>query len=273
MVIGLLFIIFLTLWVISFVLFDRDITSPAMLLISGYTICVGTAVVSYFSFPFTYHLQTLFVMILGTVLFLIPAYAIKEIAVGKKEKVTPAVACSVVVFNLWVLLLSAALLLALIGLTLLTYVRVLQQVDPTVTYASAIPMMRNFLITHPEAATLKELLLLNQVKKIFFIGGWFLLYIYARNCAVRRSFYVDKGLLVNLFLVLGLIGTGGGRGGLVAFLIGGIGLYGFFNYVYNGARIRISLKLLLKTAGGVSQPPLSFLHSYSLRGAERGALI
>lgn len=167
MVIGLLFIIFLTLWVISFVLFDRDITSPAMLLISGYTICVGTAVVSYFSFPFTYHLQTLFVMILGTVLFLIPAYAIKEIAVGKKEKVTPAVACSVVVFNPWVLLLSAALLLALIGLTLLTYVRVLQQVDPTVTYASAIPMMRNFLIAHPEVATLKELFFLNQVKMSF----------------------------------------------------------------------------------------------------------
>lgn len=271
MVIGLLFIIFLTLWGISFVLFDRDIASPAMLLISGYMICVGTAVVSYFSFPFTYHLQTLFVMILGTVLFLFPAYAIKEIAVGKKEKVTPAVACSVVVFNPWVLLLSATLLLALIGLTLLTYVRVLQQVDPTVTYASAIPMMRNFLITHPEAATLKELLLLNQVKKIFFIGGWFLLYIYARNCAVRRSFYVDKGLLVNLFLVLGLIGTGGGRGGLVAFLVGGIGLYGFFNYVYNGARIRISLKLLLKTAGGGITAAVVFFALLFLTGRGAGS--
>lgn len=77
-------------------LFDRDITSPAMLLISGYTICVGTAVVSY---PFTYHAQTLFVMILGTVLLLIPAYAIKDISVGKEEKVMPTVARSVVVFK------------------------------------------------------------------------------------------------------------------------------------------------------------------------------
>ena len=70
-----------------------------MLLISGYTICVGTAVVTYFSYPFTYHAQTLFVMILWTVLLLIPAYAIKDISVGKEEKVLPTVARSVVVFK------------------------------------------------------------------------------------------------------------------------------------------------------------------------------
>lgn len=70
-----------------------------ILLISGYTICVGTAVVSYFSYSFTYHAQTLFVMILGPLLFPVPAYAIKKIAVGKEEKVMPTVAPSVVVFK------------------------------------------------------------------------------------------------------------------------------------------------------------------------------
>lgn len=59
-------------------------------------------------------------------------------------------------------MLSVVLLLALIALTLLTYVRVLQQFDSAVTYASAIPMMRYFLITHPEVATLKELFLLKS---------------------------------------------------------------------------------------------------------------
>ena len=53
------------------------------------------------------------------------------------------------------------------ALTLLTYVRILQQVDPAVTYVSAIPMMRYFLIAHPEVATLKELFFLNQVKMSF----------------------------------------------------------------------------------------------------------
>lgn len=63
--------------------------------------------------------------------------------------------------------MSVMLLLALIALTLLTYVRILQHVDPAVTYVSAIPMMRYFLIAHPEVATLKELFLLNQVKMSF----------------------------------------------------------------------------------------------------------
>ena len=82
-------------------------------------------------------------------------------------------------------MLSAALLLALIALTLLTYLRVLQQFDLAVTYASAIPMTRNFLITHQEAATRKDLFLLNQVKKLFNRR----VVRYAHNCAVRRSFF------------------------------------------------------------------------------------
>ena len=76
-------------------------------------------------------------------------------------------ALSVVVFKPWVLLLSVMLLLALIALNLLTYVSILQQFDPAVTYVSAIPMMRYFLIAHPEVATLKELFFLNQVKMSF----------------------------------------------------------------------------------------------------------
>lgn len=270
MLIGLFLIAFLTMWGIAFVLFERDLTCPTMLLISGYTICVGTAAVSYFSFPFTYHAQTLFVMILGTVFFLIPAYAIKEIAAGKEEKSMPAVARSVIVFKPWALVLSAVLLLALIALTLLTYVRVLQQFDSAVTYASAIPMMRKFLFTHPEATTLKELFILSQVKKIFLVGGWFLLYSYAHNCAVRRSFLVDKGVLVNLFLVLCLIATAGGRGELVAFLVGGLGLYSFFNYLYNRARIRISLKLILKTVGGGITAAVVFFALLYLTGRRSG---
>ena len=63
-------------------------------------------------------------------------------------------------------------------------------------------------------------------------------------------FWSIKVVLVNLFLVLCLIATAGGRGELVAFLVGGLGLYSFFNYLYNRARIRISLKLTLKTVGG-----------------------
>lgn len=47
--------VFFTMWGIAFVLFERDLTSPAMLLISGYTICAGVAAVSWLSYPFAFH--------------------------------------------------------------------------------------------------------------------------------------------------------------------------------------------------------------------------
>lgn len=250
MLIGLLFIVFLVLWSITFELFDRDLTSPSMLLVSGYTVCVGMAVLSYFSFPYTYHPQTLYVMILGTVLFLVPAYAIKRIALKREESVLPEMTESVVAIKSWVLFLSALLLIGVIVLTIFTYVRILQCYESAATYASAIPRMRNLLIMHPEVGAVREFLILNQIKKLFLIGGWFLLYIYVRNCAIRHSFFSDKGLLINLFFVVCLIGTGGGRAGIVAFLLGGMGLYAFFCYVYNGVRVRLSLNLFLKLIGG-----------------------
>lgn len=77
MLIWLLFVVFFRIWGIAFVLFERDLTSPAMLLISGYTVCAGVAAVSWLSYPFAFHGQTLFVIVFRTILFLLPAYAIK----------------------------------------------------------------------------------------------------------------------------------------------------------------------------------------------------
>lgn len=45
-------------------------------------------------------------------------------------------------------------------------------------------------------------------------------------------FSVDKGVLVNLFLVLCLIATNGGRGVRIAFLVAGPDFTIFFNYLY-----------------------------------------
>ena len=250
MLISCLFLIFLALWWFSFHYFDRDLVCPAMLLISGYTISVGFAFISFFSFPFNYHLETAFILVAGSLLFLIPAYVLKRFLGSDKLLVKSFVARSVIEICPWILFLSSALLTCVIVLTIFTYLQILKDVTPEVTYVSVIFAMRNYLIAQPEATALKELLVLNQIKKIFLIGGWFLLFVYARNCAVRRSFLKDKGVLLNLFCVLILIGTGGGRAGLVEFILAGVGLYFFFDYLYNGERLHISWKLFVKLIGG-----------------------
>lgn len=270
MLITLLLIAFVSLWGISFVLFDRDLVSPAMLLISGYTVSVGFAFISSFFFPFNYHTETVFVLLVGTLLFVIPAYAVKEVLKSDNLSVNLTVARSVIVFRPWVLYLAAALIAGAIVLSVLTYCRILKDIIPGITYTAAISAMRNYLIVHPEAATLKELLILNQVKKIFLIGGWFLLFVYARNCAVRRHFLKDRGILLNLVLILILIGTGGGRGGLVAFILGGAGLFFFFDYLYNGTRLRISLNLFAKLIGGGIATAIIFFGLLCLTGRRAG---
>lgn len=250
MLIWLLFVVFLTMWGITFVLFERDLTSPAMLLMSGYTICVGVAAVSWLSYPFAFHWQTFFVISFGTILFLLPAYSIKRYVLDKREQELTEISRTIIMFKPWILIVFSASLICVIFFTVYTYTQILRQFNLSVTYTTAVSEWRVFLNSYPQYGVIKELLILNQIKKIFLIIGWLLLYAYARNCAISHSYFRDKGVLFNLFLVLCLIGTEGGRSGLVSFFLGGLGLCVFFNYFYNGARIRISLKLLLKTAGG-----------------------
>lgn len=56
-------------------MFERDLVCPAMLLMSGYTICAVVAFVAGFSHPHDYSSETLIVLVTGTLLFLIPSYA------------------------------------------------------------------------------------------------------------------------------------------------------------------------------------------------------
>ena len=270
MLIWLLFVIFLTMWGIAFVLFERDVTSPAMLLISGYTVCAGVAAVSWLSYPFAFHRQTLFVMFFGTILFLLPAYAIKKYSLVKREQELTEISRTIIVFKPWILILFSASLICVIFFTVYTYTQILREFNLSVTYTTAVSEWRVFLNTYPQYGAIKELLILNQIKKIFLIVGWFLLYAYARNCAISHFYFRDKGILFNLFLVLCLIGTEGGRSGLVSFFLGGLGLCIFFNYFYNGARIRISLKLLLKTAVGSITAAVVFFALLYLTGRRSG---
>ena len=91
MVITFLFVTFTFLWWATFTLFDRDLASPAVFLISGYTLSVMTAFVSDFVLPFEYHWATYSVLVSGMLLFLVPAYVLKCGYVPSIQRLTPSV--------------------------------------------------------------------------------------------------------------------------------------------------------------------------------------
>lgn len=271
MLIGLLLIAFLTMWGIAFVLFERDLACPTMLLLSGYTLSVAVAFFSDFKIPFVYRSQTVFVLIVGTLLFCIPAYAIKTCYAGGKG-VHPDLPRSVIDIRSLALLLYAAGLLGTIALSFWVYRDILAEIKPTLTYAESVNAMRNYLIANPDGVKIPELFLLNQIKKVFRIAGYFLLVIWARNAVVRRSFVKDKLLFLNLILTVILFGTEGGRTGVVAYVLAGVVLCFFFNRLYNNTRITISGALVVKALGVFLVASVAFYAMLYLSGRQSGAL-
>ena len=271
MLIGLLLIAFLTMWGIAFVLFERDLACPTMLLLSGYTLSVAVAFFSDFKIPFVYHSQTVFVLIVGTLLFCIPAYAIKTCYAGGKG-VHPDLPRSVIDIRPLAPLLYAAGLLGTIALSFWVYRDILAEIKPTLTYAESVNAMRNYLIANPDGVKIPELFLLNQIKKVFRIAGYFLLVIWARNAVVRRSFVKDKLLFLNLILTVILFGTEGGRTGVVAYVLAGVVLCFFFNRLYNNTRITISGALVVKALGVFLVASVAFYAMLYLSGRQSGAL-
>lgn len=244
-----------------------------MLLLSGYTLSVAVAFFSDFKIPFVYHSQTVFVLIVGTLLFCIPAYAIKTCYVGGKG-VHPDLPRSVIDIRSLALLLYAAGLLGTIALSFWVYRDILAEIKPTLTltYAESVNAMRNYIIANPDGVKIPEFFLLNQVKRIFTIAGYFLLAVWARNAVIRRSFTEDRILFLNLLLTIVLLGTDGGRGAIVAFVLAGIGLVFIFNRLYNNTRITISGALVVKALGVFLVASVAFYAMLYLSGRQSGAL-
>lgn len=132
--------------------------------------------------------------------------------------------------------------------------------------------MRNYIIANPDGVKIPEFFLLNQVKRIFTIAGYFLLAVWARNAVIRRSFTEDRILFLNLLLTIVLLGTGGGRGAIVAFVLAGIGLVFIFNRLYNNTRITISGALVVKALGVFLVASVAFYAMLYLSGRQSGAL-
>lgn len=210
-------------------------------------------------------------LIVGTLLFCIPAYAIKTCYAGGKG-VHPDLPRSVIDIRSLALLLYAAGLLGTIALSFWVYRDILAEIKPTLTYAESVNAMRNYIIANPDGVKIPEFFLLNQGKRIFTIAGYFLLAVWARNAVIRRSFTEDRILFLNLLLTIVLLGTGGGRGAIVAFVLAGIGLVFIFNRLYNNTRITISGALVVKALGVFLVASVAFYAMLYLSGRQSGAL-
>ena len=160
-----LLVIFPALWWISFELFDRDLACPAMLLMSGYTICAVVAFVAGFSYPHDYSAETFFVLVAGTLLFLIPSYAAYRIFVSRR--LSP-LSRRLLSFHPGVLWTTAGLMLTAIAVTLQVYAGLTHGRSLTENVAT----IRLALIDNPDLATTPVLVAVGQLKKCLVIVSY-----------------------------------------------------------------------------------------------------
>ena len=246
-----LLVFFPALWWISFKAFDCDLMCPAMLLMSGYTICAVVAFVAGFSHPHDYSLETLCVLVTGTLLFLIPSYAAYRCYASRK---TALMQRRILRFHSGVLWATALLMLIAIAVTLQVYAGLAHGRS----LAENVATIRFALIDNPDLSTTPVLVAVGQLKKCFVIVSYFFLYIWARNAAVRKTVFGDKLLLMNLSLSVLLLLTDGGRAGVVAFVCAGAGLWFIFDRMVNGTRLQLSGKFLMNGAAVMSLAGIGF---------------
>lgn len=251
MLIGIICLTFLTLWCVCYFLFDKDLVSPAMLLLSGYTLSVTVAFFSDFTTPFTYHTETLFVLFLGTAMFLIPAYAIKRVYNPNIycSSVNQSISHATVDIQKTILILYAVFAL-LVSLGLVWYYwKFLLRYDSAKPITLAIRDFRMLMILHPGTKASTELFLLFQCKKILLLTGYVFLVLYIRNVVIKRSFFSDKLLALNIFLTMVLISTDGGRAQIVGYIFSGVVLLFYYSRLYNKYEFKFSTSAVIKIFG------------------------
>ena len=232
MVILYLFITFVFAWILVVYLFDRDWYSPAVLITSGYTLSIAIAFISDFFVPFNYSWVTYVILVVGMVMYILPAYIFKLSTGGKiyeESKFFYPIEISKKI--LW---LHAFLSLSVVLLTVEIYSQFLSAVGEDTSLLSAIAGMRRFGIEHPEGLDFPLITVVNQLRKIFLTTGYLILVIFVRNCVLKRRFNQDNLLLFNCLCCISLIMTGGGRGNIVEYLLAGVVIYFVYRQIFFG---------------------------------------
>lgn len=177
------------LWYVCWQLFDKRLSCPAIVIMTGYLFCAGTAFLSDFVVEFDYHWITYIVVVVNIALFIVISYICRavferktvahDINQGYSLYVAPwvlrfhgicAVLCFVVCINLFIDILSSA------------------GIDAD--FFSAIPKMRDLIVNNVEIFNDNRFLFVNQIKKIFTITGYIFSVIWCRNCILKKTFRI-----------------------------------------------------------------------------------
>lgn len=246
----LLLIVFLIVLYLTFQKFDKDIIAPPVVLVAGYTLSIVCATVNVKNWGIDLHFNTFFVLVYGTLFFVITSYIVK-IWMEKKytcdevniqRKLTPI---SINTKYLYVYIVFQILVMIIWVWNIYIVTDTLGNFN---SFFERMVEFKRWSSYSTEWINNYFYFFINQFNQISTISPYLFIYIIIKNNFIQKQRSHNAILSISVLLSIIQIFLNGGRLGVINLFFCGV-LYYFVFYQKNiGYKLKINRKLLYKSA-------------------------
>ncbi len=241
----LLLIVFFIMLYLTFKKFDKDIIAPPVVLVAGYTLSIACATVNVKNWGIDLHLNTFFVLVYGTLLFVITGYIVKK-WMEKRASYQSAIQHQFNTINI-----NRKYLCVYIGfqiLVMLVWVWNIYNVTNSLgnynSFSERMIAFREWNSYGTDWISNYFYVFLNQFNQISTISPYLFLYIIVYNYFTNKKKYSILWVSIIISIIQMLLT--GGRGNVVN-LVFVLGLYyAIFYFFFNKSHVIIDKKIIIE---------------------------
>lgn len=228
----LLLIVFLIMLYLTFKKFDKDIIAPPVVLVAGYTLSIVCAAVNVKNWGIDLHLNTFFVLVYGTLLFVITGYIVKKwmekkytcYEVNNHQKLMPI---SIKTKYLYVYIVFQILVMIIWVWNIYSITNSLGYYE---NFAERMVTFRKWNSYGIDWINNYFYVFLNQFNQISMISPYLFLYIIVYNYFVNKNLHNSTFLFISIILSIMQIFLTGGRLNVIALFLSCCLYYFLFYY-------------------------------------------
>lgn len=244
----LLLIVFLSMLYLTFEKFDKDIVAPPVVLVAGYTLSIACATVNVKNWAIDLHVNTFFVLVYGTLLFVVTGYIVKKwmekkytcLEVNIKQKLTP------ISINTKYLYVYIAFQILVMLIWIWNIYSVTDSLGNYESFSERMVAFREWSSYGTDWINNYLYVIINQFNQISTNSPYLFLYIIVYNYFVNKNLNDTTFLFISIILSIIEMLLTGGRG-IVVYLVFSFGLYyvSFYFFFYK-SHIMIDRKKILE---------------------------
>lgn len=267
----LLLIVFLIMLYLTFIKFDKDIIAPPVVLVAGYTLSIACATVNVKNWGIDLHLNTFFVLVYGTLLFVITGYVVKKwmekkytySKVNNQQKLTP------ISINTKYLYVYIAFQILVMLIWVWNIYNVTDSLGNFNSFSERMVAFRKWNSYGTGWINNYFYVFINQFNQISIFSPYLFLYIIVYNYFVNKNLHNSTFLFISVILSIIEMFLNGGRLNIMSIFLSVCLYYFVFYYKYNNSRFLIDKKFLIRLLALIIFGGIGFYYAKVIVG--RGA--